>query len=255
MTALCGQVSDFHRIYSGELTAGSYVFTGPKNRRKESVDPRMHATTGEWESGAGGEIVAMVGLRYPPPCISSVMRITVYGTWRPLRFRNRSSPSPLNPRPADGDRLSALDKPSRGKNPTSVTNDPGPARPLFPGCSELHLEVIIDRLPREFKVKNGSYRFQTAWFWYRNRLSNRWKSSREIDPHRPGSGGQYLTAVSGWRSKPQEREGHFYLLSTRSLAALYRRNISPRWRPGLKSHASWGFSIGTRWFDVECHHL
>ncbi|MCL6622759.1 MAG: elongation factor G [Syntrophobacterales bacterium] len=149
-----GQLT-FLRIYSGVLTSGSAVLNATKGV-KERIGRllKMHANKREEIDAAyAGDIVAAVGLK------NTTTGDTLCDDRRPLTLEALYIPQPvidiaIEPKTkADQDKLGlALAKIAAEDPSFRVKTDPDTGETLISGMGELHLEIIVDRLTREFKV-------------------------------------------------------------------------------------------------------
>lgn len=149
-----GHISYF-RVYSGKLEAGKHAFNSSKGK-KERVGKllQMHANKRiEMESVRAGDIAAVVGLRF------TATGDTLCDEKAPLLLERLDIPEPviniaIEPKTkADQNKLSeSLDKLMQEDPTFRVRMDEETGQTLLSGMGELHLEVIVDRLKREFKV-------------------------------------------------------------------------------------------------------
>jgi len=178
------------RVYSGELEAGGYVYNSSKDR-KERVSRllRMHANKREEvQKIVAGDIAAVVGLKF------STTGDTLCSEANPIALEAIEFPEPvisvaIEPKTmADQDKLSAsLDKLAAEDPSFLVKLDQETGQTIISGMGELHLEIIIDRLMREFKVGANVGKPQVA---YREAISA--KSEAEGKYIRQAGGrGQY----------------------------------------------------------------
>lgn len=146
----------FFRVYSGILKAGSYVLntsTGEKERVGRVV--RMHANNREEVSEVyAGEIAAAVGLK------STFTGHTLSDLDKPIILESINFPEPvisiaIEPKTkADQEKLSLALAKLAEEDPTfRVSSNSETNQTLISGMGELHLDVIVDRLKREFKVE------------------------------------------------------------------------------------------------------
>ncbi len=146
----------FFRVYSGTLKARSQVLNATKEK-KERVTRilQMHANKREdLEAIYAGDIAAAIGLR------KSTTGDTLCDPKHPIILEKMSFPKPvisvaIEPRTvADQDKLhDALEKLS-GEDPTfEVRTDEDTGQTIISGMGELHLEVLVERMLREFKVE------------------------------------------------------------------------------------------------------
>ncbi len=143
------------RVYSGILKVGSKVYN-PVQRKTEKIGRilRMHANKREEiQEISAGDIAAVVGLRF------STTGDTLCESGDTLRLENIDFPDPvisiaIEPKgKADEDKLfDSLDKIALEDPSFHVSTDPDTGQTIISGMGELHLEIIVDRLLREFKV-------------------------------------------------------------------------------------------------------
>ncbi|MDD4954782.1 MAG: elongation factor G [Candidatus Omnitrophica bacterium] len=146
----------YFRVYSGYLTAGSYIFNSTKNK-KERVGRilQMHANQKENRSSiCAGDIGAAVGLG------STVTGDTLCSETRPVILESIEFPEPvvsisIKPKTRqDQDRLGKAIMKLVEEDPTfAFETDEETNEILLSGMGELHLEIMVDRLKEEFKVE------------------------------------------------------------------------------------------------------
>ena len=146
----------FVRVYSGKLTAGSYVLnttTGSKERVGRIV--RMHAEKREdIDSIGAGDIAAVVGLK------DTFTGATLADVAHPIQLESISFPEPpvsiaVEPKTkADQEKMGVALNRLAEEDPTfRVHTDEETAQTIMSGMGELHLEILIDRMRREFNVE------------------------------------------------------------------------------------------------------
>jgi elongation factor G len=202
------------RVYSGELRAGSYVYNATKDQR-ERVGRllKMHANRREdVEVISAGDIGAVVGLK---GCTTGD---TLCDPAKPLILEAIRFPEPviavaIEPRTkVDQDRMgNALARLSEEDPTFRVRTDPESGQTIISGMGELHLEVIVDRMLREFKVdarvgqprvayretitrkakEEGRYVRQTGG---RGQYGDVWI---EVEPLEPASGVEFVDKTIG----------------------------------------------------------
>jgi elongation factor G len=202
------------RVYSGELKAGSYVYNSTKDQR-ERVGRllQMHANhREEIQSVSAGNIAAAVGLR------GTVTGDTLSDPDRPILLEAIRFPEPvidiaIEPKTkADQDKMGmALARLSEEDPTFRVRSDPETGQTLISGMGELHLEVIVDRMLREFRVDANVGRPQVA---YRETITRPAKAEGrfvrqtggrgmygvvvlEVEPLEPGTGFEFQNKVVG----------------------------------------------------------
>jgi elongation factor G len=145
----------FFRVYSGRLKTGSYVYNASKDR-KERIGRivELHANhREEIEEVSAGDIAAAVGLR------ETYTGDTLTDPEHPVILESMVFPEPvievaIEPKTkADQDKLSVALQRLSEEDPTfRVKNDEESGQTLIAGMGELHLDVLVDRMTREFKV-------------------------------------------------------------------------------------------------------
>ena len=149
-----GQLTYF-RVYSGTLEAGSYVYNATKNER-ERVGRilRMHANQREEVKKVyAGEIAALVGLK------NTTTSDTLCDEKEPIILERIHFPEPvvslrIEPKTkVDQEKMGLALKKLSDEDPTfRIKSDPETAETIISGMGELHLEIIVDRMKREFGV-------------------------------------------------------------------------------------------------------
>jgi len=204
----------FFRTYSGTLKAGSYVYNSNKgNRERIGRILRMHANHREdVESVEAGDIAAAVGLK------NTTTGDTLCDEKFPIMLENITFPEPvisqaIEPRTkADQEKLGqALVKLSEEDPTFRMYTDEETGQTIISGMGELHLEIIVDRMLREFKVaanvgkpqvayketvtktieKQGRYIRQTGG---KGQYGDVWL---RLEPLPPGSGVEFESEVVG----------------------------------------------------------
>ena len=206
----------YFRVYSGTLKAGSYVYN-PRSHRKERLGRilQMHANKREeLDSIYAGEIGAAVGLR------STSTGDTLCDEKEPILLESMNFPKPvvsvvIEPKSqVDEERLhTSLGKLAEEDPTFQVFSDPETGQTLIHGMGELHLEVLVDRLLREFRVAAHVGRPQVA---YRESITKMIKEETRyvrqtggkghyahiimtVGPGSPGSGLVFESQVVGGR--------------------------------------------------------
>ena len=145
----------FFRVYSGKLKTGSYVYNATKDR-KERIGRivELHANhREEIDEVAAGDIAAAVGLR------ETYTGDTLTDPDHPVILESMDFPEPvievaIEPKTkADQDKLAIALQRLAEEDPTfRVKTDEESGQTLIAGMGELHLDVLVDRMTREFKV-------------------------------------------------------------------------------------------------------
>jgi len=154
------------RVYSGRLTSGSAVLNSTKDR-KERIGKiyQMHANKREERDVTGaGQIVAVVGLK------QTTTGDTLCDPNDPVILESMTFPAPvisvaIEPRTkADQEKLGTAIQKLAEEDPTfQVHNDEETGQTIIAGMGELHLDVLVDRMRREFKVEANVGKPQVAY--------------------------------------------------------------------------------------------
>jgi len=156
----------FFRVYSGELEAGSYVYN-PRSGKKERISRlfQMHSNKQNPKEFIGcGDIGAGVGFK------DIRTGDTLCDESKPIVLESMDFPDPVIGIAVEPKTQKDLDKLSVGlaklaeEDPTfTVKTDEETGQTVISGMGELHLEIIIDRLKREFKVEANQGRPQVSY--------------------------------------------------------------------------------------------
>ena len=176
----------FIRIYSGKLIAGSSIY----NSSKEKVERigrmlLMHANSREdIKEASAGDIVALAGLKY------TITGHTLCDEAKPILLEPMEFPDPVieiavEPKTkADQEKMGeALGRLAKEDPSFRVTSDEESGQTIIKGMGELHLDIIVDRMKREFKVEANIGAPQVA---YRETILN---TSEVTYIHKKQSGG------------------------------------------------------------------
>ncbi len=156
----------FVRVYSGVLEAGSYVYNSSREKRERiGRIVRMHANKREdVKEIRAGDIGAVVGLKH------TITGDTLCEEAKAVILESMTFPAPviavaIEPKTkADADKLSmSLHKMSQEDPTFRVRTDEETGQTIIAGMGELHLEILVDRLAREFQVAANVARPQVAY--------------------------------------------------------------------------------------------
>ncbi|MEK7140439.1 MAG: elongation factor G, partial [Patescibacteria group bacterium] len=156
----------FFRVYSGTLSAGSYIYN-PRTRNKERIGRilRMHANDREeMKKVFAGEIAAAVGLK------DTITSDTICDENNPIELNRIVFPEPvislrIEPKTkADQEKMGmALNRLAQEDPTFKVSTDQETGETIIAGMGELHLEIIVDRMKREFTVEANVGKPQVAY--------------------------------------------------------------------------------------------
>jgi elongation factor G len=204
----------FFRVYSGTISAGSYIYnstTGTKERLGRIV--RLHANSREdVDNVYSGEIAAAVGLK------GTTTGDTLCDPEKPVILESITFPDPvisiaIEPKTkADQEKMGIALQKLAEEDPTFVVkSDEETGQTIISGMGELHLDIIVDRMKREFKVEanvgkpqvafketikekvqvEGKYIKQSGG---RGQYGHVWL---ELEPLEPGSGFEFVDKIVG----------------------------------------------------------
>ncbi|GLY76606.1 elongation factor G [Actinoallomurus iriomotensis] len=181
----------FIRVYSGVLESGSSVLNSVKDR-KERVGKiyRMHANKREEIERVGaGDIVAVMGLK------QTTTGETLSDDKNPVILESMSFPAPvinvaIEPKTkADQQKLGTAIQRLAEEDPSfQVRTDEETGQTIISGMGELHLEVLVDRMKREFKVEANVGRPQVA---YRETIRRKVEKVEYTHKKQTGGSGQF----------------------------------------------------------------
>ena len=193
----------FVRIYSGVLEAGSQVLNSTKDR-KERIGKiyQMHANKREELPRAGaGEIIAVGGLK------QTTTGDTLSDPQKPIVLESMTFPAPvidvaIEPKTkADQEKLGIAIQKLAEEDPTfRVHSDEDTGQTVISGMGELHLEILVDRMKREFSVEANVGKPQVAY-----RETIRRVVEREDLTYKKQTGGSGQYAKVQIRLEPLER--------------------------------------------------
>ena len=204
----------FFRVYSGSLKSGSYIYNSTKGKRERiGRILRMHANhREEMDEIYAGDIAAAVGLK------ETTTGDTLCTEGNPIILESMEFPEPvirvaIEPKTKAGqDKMSLALIRLAEEDPTFKTyTDESTGQTIIAGMGELHLEIIVDRLLREFRVEATVGKPQVA---YKECIRRAAKAEAryvrqtgghgqyahcviEIAPREPGSGYEFINKIVG----------------------------------------------------------
>ena len=183
------------RIYSGKVKQGASVYN-PTKEKKERIGRliRMYADRREDIDEAGaGDIAAVLGLKF------SFTGDTLCDATNQIVLENITFPEPvisvaIEPKTlADQDKMSEALHKLADEDPTfQVRSDPETGQTLISGMGELHLEVLVDRMLREFRVQARVGKPQVA---YRESITQPVEKAEYRHVKQTGGRGQYAHVI------------------------------------------------------------
>ena len=237
----------YFRVYSGVARVGTYVLN-PREDRKERISRilQMHANKREdREEVYCGDIAAAVGFRY------TKTGDTLCDTKHPILLESMHFPEPvisvaIEPKTkADQDKLSESFSKLMDEDPTfRVRTDEETGQTIIAGMGELHLEIIVSRLLREFKVKANVGRPQVA---YKETITKSVRAEGRFI-RQTGGKGQYGHVVIQLEPAPR---GSGFVFENRIIGGVIPKEFIPAISKGIKDAMNNGILAGYPLVDIK----
>ncbi|HET7013078.1 MAG TPA: elongation factor G, partial [Streptosporangiaceae bacterium] len=237
------------RIYSGTLTAGTQVLNSTKDR-KERIGKiyQMHANKREERPTAiAGQIVAVMGLK------DTTTGDTLCDIAKPVVLESMTFPAPvinvaIEPRTkGDQDKLGIAIQRLAEEDPTfQVRTDEETGQTIIAGMGELHLEVLVDRMRREFKVEANIGRPQVA---YRETVRKKVEKVEYTHKKQTGGSGQFGRVIINL--EPTGGDGGGYEFENKVTGGRIPREYIPSVDAGCQEAAEFGVLAGYPMVDVK----
>ncbi len=237
----------FFRVYSGSLKSGSYVYNSTKGKRERvSKIVLMHAASRtEVDEVFAGDIAALVGLK------ETATGDTLCVEGRPILLESMEFPEPvirisIEPKTKAGqEKLDQTLQKLSEEDPTFKTYvDRETGQTIIAGMGELHLEIIVDRIIREFKVECRVGNPQVA---YREALTRTIKTEGRY-VRQTGGHGQYGHCVVEF--SPLE-PGEGFVFENKTVGGVIPKEYIPAIEQGIKEAAGSGALGGYEMVDFK----
>jgi elongation factor G len=238
----------YFRVYSGSLESGASVLNATKDK-KERVGRilQMHANHREDKDAVfAGDIVAAVGLK------NTTTGDTLCDPGHPIVLERMEFPEPvisvaIEPKTkADQDKLGKALGALSEEDPTfQVRTDEETAQTIISGMGELHLEVLVDRMMREFSVEANVGKPQVA---YRETITNAVEKIEEKYVRQTGGRGQYGHVVISLEPTGQ---GGGYEFVDKITGGVVPREYIPAVDAGIQDAMEGGILAGYPLVDVR----
>lgn len=241
-----GQLT-FIRVYSGMLSAGSYIYNSTKdNKERVGRILKMHANKREEvKEVSAGDIAAVVGLK------NTLTGDTLCDEKNPIILESMEFPEPvmavaIEPKTkADQEKLSqSLAKLAQEDPSFRVSFNEETGQTIISGMGELHLEIIVDRLLREFKVSANVGKPQVA---YKETIRGAAKAEGRF-VRQSGGRGQFGHVYI--EIEPQEA-GKGFEFENKIVGGAIPREYVPAVEKGLKEAADRGILAGYPVVDIK----
>ena len=228
------------RIYSGKLESGSYALNSCKdNRERIGRILEMNANDRiDRDSCSAGDIVAVVGLK------NTTTGDTLCDEKAPVVLESMVFPEPVidiavEPKSKDEQKLAEED-------PTfKVSTNPETGQTIIAGMGELHLEIIVDRLLREFKVEANVGKPQVA---YRETAGKAVQNVEGKFVRQTGGHGQYGHCVINMEPLPA---GSGYVFENKIVGGVIPKEFIPSVDKGIQEALSNGVIAGFPTEDIK----
>jgi elongation factor G len=238
----------FFRVYSGVLQSGSYVYNATKDKR-ERVGRllQMHANKREEiQEVLAGDIAAAIGLKDTRTGDTMTMEDSPI-ILEAMKFPNPVIDVAIEPKTkADQDKLAiALQKLSEEDPTFHVHSDQETGQTIISGMGELHLEIIVDRMQREFKVDANIGRPQVA---YRETIKKRVEKVEGKFIRQSGGKGQYGHVVINIEPAKQ---GEGFVFEDKIVGGTIPREFIKPAEQGMREALEGGVLAGYPMVDVK----
>jgi len=238
----------FFRVYSGVLHSGSYVYNATKDKR-ERVGRllQMHANKREEiQEVLAGDIAAAIGLKDTRTGDTMTMEDSPI-ILEAMKFPNPVIDVAIEPKTkADQDKLAiALQKLSEEDPTFHVHSDQETGQTIISGMGELHLEIIVDRMQREFKVDANIGRPQVA---YRETIKKRVEKVEGKFIRQSGGKGQYGHVVINIEPAKQ---GEGFVFEDKIVGGTIPREFIKPAEQGMREALEGGVLAGYPMVDVK----
>ena len=237
------------RVYSGTLKTGAQVLNATKGK-KDRVGKiyRMHSNQREELQEVGpGQIVALVGMK------NAATGDTLCAPDSPVILESMNFPAPviavsIEPKTkADQQKLSSAIQRLADEDPTfQVNRDEETGQTIVRGMGELHLDVLVDRMKREFKVEANIGRPQVA---YRETLGKKVTGVEFTHKKQTGGAGQFGRVVID--VEPTGGDGGGYEFVNQITGGRIPREYIPSVDTGCQEAAEFGILAGYPMVDVK----
>ena len=237
------------RIYSGKLEPGTSVLNATKDR-KERIGKiyQMHANKREErESATAGLIVAVMGLK------DTTTGDTLCDPDKPVVLESMDFPDPvihvaIEPKTKnDQDKLATAIQRLAEEDPTfHVRGDEETGQTIIGGMGELHLEVLVDRMKREFKVEANVGKPQVA---YRETITKKVEKVDYTHKKQSGGAGQFARVIVD--IEPNTTEGGGYEFINKVTGGRIPREYIPSVDDGAQEAMVNGVLAGYQMVDIK----
>jgi elongation factor G len=232
------------RVYSGKLDSGSQVNNSTKDR-KERIGKiyQMHANKREERPLAqAGDIIAVQGLK------QTTTGDTLCDPAHPVILESMTFPEPviqvaIEPKTkSDQEKLGTAIQRLAEEDPTfRVSNDEETGQTVIAGMGELHLDILVDRMRREFNVEANIGKPQVA---YRETIRGTVEKAEYTHKKQTGGSGQYARVIVKLEPLPLETDGPTYEFANAVTGGRVPREFIPSVDAGAQDAMQYGVLAG-----------
>jgi elongation factor G len=237
------------RVYSGLLKSGMQVENSTKDK-KEKIGRllKMHANHREdVESAGAGDIVAVIGLK------QTTTGDTLCDAGSPVVLESMSFPAPvisvaIEPKSkADQEKLGTAIQRLAEEDPTfQVRTDEETGQTIIAGMGELHLDILVDRMRREFKVEANVGKPQVA---YRETIRRKVEKVEYVHKKQTGGSGQFAKVLID--IEPSGGDGGGYEFENKVTGGRIPREYIPAVDAGCQEAMEYGVLAGYPLVDIK----
>lgn len=237
----------FFRVYSGKLSAGSYIYNSTKGKRERiGRILQMHANhREEIPDVETGDIAAAVGLK------DTTTGDTLCVEEQPIVLESMVFPEPvihiaIEPKTkADQDKMGMSLLKLAEEDPTfRMHTDQETGQTIISGMGELHLEIIVDRLLREFKVQANVGKPQVA---YRETIKKKAEAEGKF-VRQSGGRGQYGHC---WITLEPSEVGQGFVFENKLVGGVVPKEYVPAIENGIREASQTGILAGYQTIDIK----
>ncbi|GIL26745.1 elongation factor G [Actinocatenispora comari] len=233
------------RIYSGSVEVGSQVVNSTKDNRKERIGKiyQMHSNKREERPSAqAGDIVAVQGLK------QTTTGDTLCDPAKPVILESMTFPEPvidvaIEPKSkADQEKLTVAIQRLAEEDPTfRVHTDEESGQTVIGGMGELHLDVLVDRMRREFNVEANIGKPQVA---YRETVKNKVENVTYLHKKQTGGSGQFAKVVVNLEPLPLDPDSPTYEFDNKVTGGRVPKEYIPSVDAGAQDAMQYGVLAG-----------
>ncbi|BCJ27996.1 elongation factor G [Actinocatenispora sera] len=233
------------RIYSGSVEVGTQVVNSTKDNRKERIGKiyQMHSNKREERPSAqAGDIVAVQGLK------QTTTGDTLCDPAKPVILESMTFPEPvidvaIEPKSkADQEKLTVAIQRLAEEDPTfRVHTDEESGQTVIGGMGELHLDVLVDRMRREFNVEANIGKPQVA---YRETVKNKVENVTYLHKKQTGGSGQFAKVVVNLEPLPLDPDSPTYEFDNKVTGGRVPKEYIPSVDAGAQDAMQYGVLAG-----------